>query len=105
MKQKLRVWHIPQVPMKAFHVETDSLETAVAIKNALADYDLFQYENNVKGDYCNANGIQVWDETLTDQDLTDMGLEDKWVDWYIDTEDNGYFEDPEEYLELLAKKG
>ena len=57
MTQKLRVWHIPQVPMKAFHVETDSLQEAVKIKNALADYDLFQYENNVKGNYANANGF------------------------------------------------
>ena len=90
MTQKLRVWHIPQVPMKAFHVETDSLQEAVKIKNALADYDLFQYENNVKGDYANANGI-------------DMELEDRWVDWYFETED-GFFDVPEEYLNYLIKQ-
>lgn len=103
MTQKLRVWHIPQVPMKAFRVETDSLQEAVKIKNALADYDLFQYENNVKGDYANANGIEMWDESLTDQDLTDMELEDRWVDWYIETEDD-FFDDPEEYLNYLTKQ-
>lgn len=101
MTQKLRVWHIPQVPMKAFHVETDSLQEAVKIKNALADYDLFQYENNVKGDYANANGIEMWDESLTDQDLVDTELEDRWVSWFYE-DDNGYFDDPEEYLEWLA---
>lgn len=100
---KLRVWHIPQVPMKAFHVECSSLEEAVKIKNALADYDLFQYENNVKGDYANANGIQMWNESLTDQDLIDMELDDRWVDWYIEAEDE-YFDDPEEYLEYLSNK-
>lgn len=68
MANKLRVWHIPQVPMKAFFVECDSIQEAVKIRNALAQYDLFQYENNVKGDYANANGIQMWDESLTDQD-------------------------------------
>lgn len=103
MSQKLRVWHIPQVSMKAFHVEADSLQEAVKIKNALADYDLFQYENNVKGDYANASGIEMWDESLTDQDLIDMELDDRWVDWYIETED-GYFEDPEEYLDYITKQ-
>lgn len=103
MTQKLRVWHIPQAPMKAFYVETDSLQEAVKITKVLADYDLFQYENNVKGDYCNANGIQMWDESLTDQDLIDMGLEDRWVDWYHETDDE-CFDDPEEYLEYLAQK-
>ncbi|ATS92489.1 hypothetical protein St11Ph5_00026 [Escherichia phage St11Ph5] len=103
MAQKLRVWHIPQVPMKAFQVETNSLQEAVKIKNALADYDLFQYENNVKGDYANANGIEMWDETISDQELVEMGLEDRWVDWYIETED-GFFDDPEEYLNYLIKQ-
>lgn len=101
MNQKLRVWHIPQVPMKAFHVECTSLGEAVKIKNALADYDLFQYENNVKGDYANANGIQMWDESLTDQDLIDMELTDKWVGWYYEDEAGYYFDDPEKYLEWL----
>ena len=101
MTQKLRVWHIPQVPMKAFHVETDSLQEAIKIKNALADYDLFQFENNVKGDYANANGIEMWDESLTDQDLIDMELEDRWVDWFYE-DGNEYFDDPEEYLDWLA---
>lgn len=100
---KLRVWHIPQVPMKPFHVETDSLETAVAIQNALANYDLFQYENNVKGDYSNASGIELWDESLSDQDLIDIGLEDRWVDWFYE-DGQELFDDPKEYLEWLAKQ-
>lgn len=103
MTNKLRVWHIPQVPMKAFFVECDSLEEAVKIKNTLADYDLFQYENNVKGDYCSMNGIQIWDESLSDQDLKEMELDDRWIDWFYEDDEN-YFENPEEYLERLSQK-
>lgn len=70
---KLRVWHIPQVPMKAFHVEVETTEEAVKVLNILADYDLFQYENRVKPDYCNMQGLEEWDEE-----------EKMWCDWYSD---------------------
>ncbi len=96
---KLRVWHVPQVPMKAFKVEVSSVEEGVRMMNALADYDMFQYENDVKPDYCNANGLQMWDESLTEQDQIDMELSDKWVDWY-----NEDFDDPRDYLESLAEE-
>lgn len=95
---KLRVWHIPQVPMKPFIVEVETLQEGVNMLKALANYDLFQYENNIKPDYCNMNGLQMWDESLTEEDLIEMELEDKWVDWFIDHEEYGCFEDPEEYL-------
>ena len=55
--RKYRVWHIPQVPMDAFFVETDSLDVAKTIVEVLADYDLFQFEKRVKPDYCNVSGI------------------------------------------------
>ena len=58
----LRVWHIPQVPMNPFYVTVETLEQAVMILKALADYDLFQAENNVKSDYCNAQGLEFQDE-------------------------------------------
>ncbi|HID1832212.1 TPA: hypothetical protein ACXGMM_000834 [Escherichia coli] len=35
---KLRVWHIPQVPMKPFIVEVASVEEGVRLMDALADY-------------------------------------------------------------------
>lgn len=57
---KFRVWHIPQIPMDPFTVDVDDLETAVIVQNALADYDLFQFEHRVKPDYANASGIQSW---------------------------------------------
>lgn len=52
--------------------------------NALADYDLFQFEKNIKLDYCNMNGLEMWDESLTEEDMRDMELSDKWVEWYDD---------------------
>lgn len=66
---KYRIWHIPQVPMKAFYVEVPDRKTAVILTNALANYDEFQYENNIKPDYANAGGIQRWDE-----------VDGEWVD-------------------------
>lgn len=68
---KLRVWHIPQVPMKAFHVDVETPEEAIKVLDILADYDLFQFENRVKPDYCNAQGLEEWDEK-----------EGAWCEWY-----------------------
>lgn len=77
---KLKVWWIPQVPMKAFEVPVSSLEEGIKVMDVLADYDLFQYENKVKPDYTNAGGIVM--------------LEDgEWVDWHDE-----YGNDLDEYL-------
>lgn len=55
---KFRVWHIPQVPMEPFFVEVPDTTTGKLLVKALADYDAFQFESGVKGDYCNANGLE-----------------------------------------------
>lgn len=110
MKLRFRVWHIPQVPMKAFLAEVPTYEEAVRLKDALASYDLFQFENNVKPDYCNANGIQVFDYSLSKTDLQDMGLDDAWSD-FEDQEDlndmilnmvNGGFIDSQEASAVVS---
>lgn len=67
---KYKVWHIPQVPGKAFEVETGSLESADLLMESLARYDAFQYANNIKPDYCNASGISEWNEE--DQEWWDV---------------------------------
>lgn len=64
----LRVYWIPQVPMNPFYVKVRSSEEAQKIMEVLSDYDEFQYENNVKPDYCNAGGLEVFEEG-------------EWVDW------------------------
>lgn len=70
-RKETRVWHIPQVPGNPFHVPVQSLGEAVLVLDALAAYDKFQLDNNIKGDYCNVQGLEV--------------LEDgEWVEWYDD---------------------
>ena len=86
---KLSIWHIPQVPMKAFRVEVKDLEQAKLLLDTLANYDIFQFENKVKPDYCNAQGLSVWDE-----------LAQEWTDW--EDEETG-ISDIDEYFEMLAE--
>lgn len=69
---KFKVWHIPQIPMKPFEVEVASYSEAEKVMNVLADYDLFQYENKVKGDYVNAQGIMMTHPELTDGEWADI---------------------------------
>jgi hypothetical protein len=73
---KLRVWHNCQVgAVKNFYVEVESVEQAWKILNTLWDYDLFQYKNNIKPNYCNASGLEYFDDE-----------EQEWCEWY---DDNG----------------
>lgn len=58
----LQVWWIPQVPMPAFHVRVPDLKTAALLVEVLGDYDAFQLEHNVKPDYCNAGGVQRYED-------------------------------------------
>lgn len=59
---RLRVWWIPQVPMKAFRVDVKTIEEAKLLLRTLAQYDLFQYENNIKPDYANAGGLETFED-------------------------------------------
>lgn len=69
-----KVWHIPQIPGKAFQVELEDLEEAKRLVTVLALYDLFQYDNNIKPDYSNASGIMEW---LEDEgEYSEVDLED-----------------------------
>jgi hypothetical protein len=95
---KLRVWWIPQVPMKSFNVEVDSVEEGIKIMNVLADYDLFQFKNNIKPDYCNTGGLQMFDP----EDKEDSP-EGSWVNWYYEDNDGYYFDNIEDYLEWKNK--
>jgi hypothetical protein len=84
----LRVWHIPQVPGKPFTADVDSVEDGVKFMLLLSGYDLFQFENNIKPDYCNAQGLCRWCEDAGD------GVPG-WEDWY--DEETGE-DDPLVYL-------
>jgi hypothetical protein len=81
----LRVWWIPQVPMRPFRRAVADLAQAALLIDALADYDMFQFENRIKPDYCNAGGVQVfrdgeWEDWY-DEDGNDF---DKWARQQID---------------------
>lgn len=68
---KLRVWHVPQMPMETFRVPVDSPEEAIKILKVLWDYDSFQYENDIKPDYSSASGL----EEFVDNEIG-------WYEWY-----------------------
>ena len=46
--------------MKPFHVTVKTPEEAIKILDTLAFYDIFQFENNIKPDYCNAGGLECF---------------------------------------------
>ena len=91
MTNKLRVWWIPQIPGKPFHVEVSSQEEAIKMLNTLAAYDLFQFNNNIKPDYCNVGGLE---------EFVEENGEDKpcWMEWC--DEETG-----QDINELLQAKG
>ncbi len=92
---RLQVWWIPQVPMKPFTVDVDSVVEGVKIMEVLADYDKFQFDNHIKPDYCNVGGLQQWDEDFDGEGHGD------WVDWYDnETEES----DPHEWLKAQKEK-
>lgn len=60
--QRLRVWHIPQIPGAPFHVDVESVDAARLVLRSLADYDAFQFNHNIKPDYANAQGLEVFED-------------------------------------------
>lgn len=56
-KYPCTVWHVPQVPMKAFKVPVATPVEGAFVMAVLAAYDHFQYLNRVKPDYSNAQGL------------------------------------------------
>ena len=74
----MRVWWIPQIPMKPFYIPVDNVSEAVKVMNILAGYDKFQFENRVKPDYSNAGGLQRYVE--------DNGEGPGWEDWYVESQ-------------------
>lgn len=73
---KLRVWWIPQVPGTPFHIEVKDIEQAIFLMKVLADYDDFQLKNNIKPDYSNVGGLEVFNEE-----------DQEWEEWYDNDED------------------
>jgi hypothetical protein len=72
----LRVWWIPQVPGNPFHVPVKTVREASVVLETLTYYDLFQFGNNIKPDYSNAGGLEVFEKS-------------EWTEWY--DEESGEF--------------
>lgn len=72
----LRIWWVPQIPMKSFTANVANLVEAKLLLDTLAEYDLFQLAHNIKPDFANAGGLSIFDET----DKHD-GPDGSWVDW------------------------
>jgi len=75
MENKLRVWHISQVPMDPFYAKVNSIREAKLVLDTLAAYDKFQFDNNIKPDYSNAAGLEVFENG-------------SWVEWVDEDGDN-----------------
>ena len=90
MNKKLRVWWIPQVGfgIDSFKVEVPDLKSAALILNTLANYDLYQLENNIKPDYASAGGLEVWNES-----------DEYWEEWFDEETGMGFDEYCREILE------
>lgn len=61
----------PASPDESIPCRCGNARRSVKVLDILADYDMFQFENRVKPDYCNAQGLEEWDEQ-----------EDGWCEWY-----------------------
>lgn len=71
----MRVWWIPQVPMKSFQFPVKSIREAKLLLSALADYDEFQLFHNIKPDFSNAGGLVIYD--LDSNGEGNPG----WIEW------------------------
>ena len=78
----LKVWRIPQMGIKnVFEVPVKTIDEAKLLLTTLANYDLFQLANNVKGDYANAGGLSVYEKDADNPDAF------AWYDWYSEEGD------------------
>lgn len=78
--------------MVRFMFRIESVEEAKKVIDLLSSYDCFQYNQNIKPDYCNCGGLQVYNEETED-----------WEDWYFE-DDQNYFDDVDEYCESLSSR-
>jgi len=78
----LRLWWIPQLGMEgSFHYPIKSVAEAKHMLDALAMYDLFQYEHKIKPDFSNCGGLEVFEDG-------------EWYDW--ENEDSYGIDDVDE---------
>lgn len=77
---RFKIFYIPQVPMPAFEREYEDFETAKEVLNAIINFSIFEYYNNVKPVYSDVAGISYWEEAEQDwEDIDDMLWEERAV--------------------------
>lgn len=85
----LRVWWIPEIPLSGidpFYVYVRDVKEAIYVLELLANYDIYHFENDLKGEWVsNAGGLEIYES------------DGEWVEWY--DEDTGM--DIDEYMEEL----
>lgn len=93
-EQELRVWWISQVGAadRLFYVSVKTVMEGKKVLDILSAYDAYQLQNRIKPDYCNAGGLEMWNDK-----------EKEWRDWYLETEDD-FFEDLDDYCERCDQK-
>ena len=84
---KLRVWHMPQIGEESFYIPVASPKEGKKIMDLLGAYDCFLENNGIREDYCNVNGLQMYNEESGE-----------WDDWNLETEDDCFY-DVDVYLE------
>lgn len=99
-KGDLRVWWIPQVPGKAFHVPVKTLREAKLLIDTLANYDMFQLQHRIKPDYSNAGGLQIYEPDSAVDDDGKPTKDDAWFDWCHPETGQDFDEYCEEHPEL-----
>lgn len=71
----LRVWHMGQIGTDPFFVPVKFFSEAKLLLDALAAYDMHQLAHNIRPDFSNAQGLEVYE-----QDAGEGAP--GWCDWY-----------------------
>jgi hypothetical protein len=74
---KMRVWHIPQIPGKAFKVNVKDEVEARKIIDILSMYDQFQFQERIKGDFSNICGVEVFNNKSKEWEDYENNTENK----------------------------
>jgi len=92
---KLRVVHIPQIPMKGFEVDVKNEREAYLIEQTLTNQHIFLLEENVIPDFSNVVCVEMWDEDSDGEGTPG------WIDYWNEEESMEWYELIDCYKEVL----
>ncbi len=88
IKNKLKVTHIPQVPMEGYEVEVNNEREAFLIEQSLAGQHLFLLHKDIISDYSNFTSVEMFENG-------------EWVDYYNEEEDMDWEDFVETYEDYV----